>query len=138
MIQTHYHLAVAAAARPAGQAGTRDGSSRRRCTTSGTAAASGGETKQTGRDDEGSRVCGPGWRARRGAESRECRGEATHDGGQDVSHDVTGKGNQKQSRAGAGRLPCNHTCLGRRPGPKQCAAWQALQVLCRGAYRAVS
>ena len=60
-------------------------------------------------DDEGSRVCGPGWRARRGAESRECRGEATHDGGQDVSHDVTGKGNQKQSRAGAGRLPCNHT-----------------------------
>ena len=68
----------------------------------------GDETDGTGRDDEG-RVCGPGWRARRGAESRECRGEATHDGGQDVSHDVTGKGNQKQSRAGAGRLPCNHT-----------------------------
>ena len=41
---------MAAAARPAGQAGTRDGSSRRRCTTSGTAAAGGGETRQTGRD----------------------------------------------------------------------------------------
>jgi hypothetical protein len=46
---------------------------------------------------------GPGRMARRGAESRECRGGATHDGGQDVSHDVTGKGNQKQSKAG--RLP---------------------------------
>ena len=78
MIRTHSHLAVAAAA-----------------------------PRRARRDDEGSRVCGPGWRARRGAESRECRGEATHDGGQDVSHDVTGKGNQKQSRAGAGRLPCN-------------------------------
>lgn len=56
------------------------------------------ETRRDGTRREGKQ----GWRARRGAESRECRGGAAHDGGQDVSHDVTGRG--IKSRAGpAGR-----------------------------------
>jgi hypothetical protein len=135
-------LAVPAACRPAGSSRPAP----LRCILHGTARqASGGRRDGTGRDEEGEaeRGWGPGWRGGPGggAESRECRGGATHDGGQDVSHDVTGAGGQgiKSRLAGPSSrlpvgpwLPSNHTNggwgggggpsrLGFRPRPKQCS-----------------
>lgn len=126
-------LAVPAACRPAGSSRPAP----LRCILHGTARqASGGRRDGTGRDEEGeaergaAEGVGPGWSGGPGggAESRECRGGATHDGGQDVSHDVTGAGGQgiKSRLAGPSSrllpvgpwLPSNHTNGAPRISPK--------------------